>query len=189
MPKLKYDKVDKVIKKKIFIIALYLFCVFTMTSCLGYNAIMYRHLSSEENYGLYEVAVEKIYVSKKETGKLEEYDAALHDDSYLNGTVYFGVSAIGGFYGGNYLLENGDKTELIVLLQVISENSRLLVNSGFYNNFTAGDTIEMQASNLVYMDTNYYYVIGVKYDGVQYLNSEDGLKNIVAMMDNNRSLF
>jgi hypothetical protein len=39
------------------------------------------------------------------------------------------------------------------------------------------------------MDGDFYYVIGLKYDGIEYLNSEEGLKNMVEMMKKNRSLF
>ena len=175
-------------KKKILVIIICLVC-FTLSACTGYNNVMYKHLSNEANYGTYEVAVEKIYVLNKETGKLEEYDETVHDESFLNRTVFFGVSELDGFYGDEYVLENGSQTNHIVLLNVLAENSQLLVNNSFYNNFSVGDIIEIQVSDWYYMDTDFYYVIGVKYNGVQYLNSEDGLQNIVDMMDKERSLF
>lgn len=183
------ERREIIVKKILYIILICLICFFTLTACTGYNNIMYKHLSNEENYETYKVSIEKIYVCNKETGRLEEYDEAIHDESYLNSTVRFGISEIDGFCGGEYILENGSKTDYIVLLDVLSDNSQLLVNSGFYNDFSVGDTIEIQSSNWIYMDTDFYYVIGVKYNGVQYLNSDDGLQNIIDMMDKDRSLF
>ena len=63
------------------------------------------------------------------------------------------------------------------------------VENGFYKDFLVGNVVEIQSSDWVYMDTNFYYVIGVKYGETQYLNAEDGLQNIVDMMDKERSLF
>ena len=166
-----------------------LLLILSLTACSGYNNIMYKHLSNENNYETYEVAVEKIYVCNKETQKLEEYDESLHDESYLCSTVYFGVSKLDGFDGGEYILGDGTKTEKMVLLEVIAENSKILLENGFYKNFFEGNVIEIQSSNWIYMDANFYYVIGIKYGEKQYLNAEDGLQNIVDMMDKDRSLF
>lgn len=79
-------------KKKILVIIICLVCFFTLSACTGYNNVMYKHLSNEANYGTYEVAIEKIYVLNKETEKLEEYDDTVHDESFLNRTVFLGVS-------------------------------------------------------------------------------------------------
>ena len=163
-----------------------LLLILSLTACSGYNNIMYKHLSNENNYETYEVAVEKIYVCNKETQKLEEYDKSLHDESYLCSTVYFGVSKLDG---GEYILGDGTKTEKMVLLKVIAENSKILLENDFYKNFFGGNVVEIQFSDWVYMDANFYYVIGVKYGETQYLNAEDGLQNIVDMMDKERSLF
>jgi hypothetical protein len=94
-----------------------------------------------------------------------------------------------GFDGGEYILSDGTKTEKMVLLEVIAENSKILLENDFYKNFFGGNVIEIQSSNWIYMDANFYYVIGIKYDEKQYLNAEDGLQNIVDMMDKERSLF
>jgi len=166
-----------------------LLLILNLTTCLGYNNIMYKHLSNEYNYQTYKVAVEKIYVCNKETGKLEEYNDAIHDESYLSSTVYFSVSELDGFYGGEYILGDGTRTESMVLLEVLAENSKILLENDFYKNFLVGNVVEIQSSDWVYMDANFYYVIGVRYGETQYLNAEDGLQNIVDMMDKDRSLF
>ena len=176
-------------KVKVSLLSLCLLLILSLTACSGYNNIMYKHLSNEKNYKRYEVAIENIYVCNKETGKLEEYNDTIHDESYLSTTVYFSVSELDGFYGGEYILGDGTRTERMVLLEVSAENSKTLLENGFYKDFLVGNVVEIQSSDWVYMDTNFYYVIGVKYGETQYLNAEDGLQNIVDMMDKNRSLF
>ena len=136
-----------------------------------------------------QLSIENIYVCNKETGKLEEYNDTIHDESYLSTTVYFSVSELDGFYGDEYILGDGTRTEKMVLLEVSAENSKILLENGFYKDFLVGNVVEIQSSNWVYMDANFYYIIGVKYGEIQYLNAEDGLQNIVDMMDKERSLF
>ena len=175
-------------KVKVSLLSLCLLLILSLTACSGYNNIMYKHLSNEKNYERYEVAIEHIYVFNKETGKLEEYNDTIHDESYLSTTVYFSVSELDGFYGDEYILGDGTRTERMVLLEVSAENSKILLENGFYKDFLVGNVVEIQSSGWVYMDTNFYYVIGVKYGETQYLNAEDGLQNIVDMMDKDRSL-
>lgn len=149
-------------------------CLLGLTACTGYNNIMYEHLSSIENYKTYEAEIEQIYVYDEEDGKLEEYDKDTHGEDAL-GTVYFDISVVG--------------SDQFVRLEVISDNNQLLVANGFYDDFTIGDTVEIQASDWIYMDTDFFYIIGLKYNDVQYLDNQDGLQNIIDMMDNDRSLF
>ena len=176
-------------KVKVSLLSLCLLLILSLTACLGHNNIMYKHLSNEKNYERYEVAIENIYVCNKETRKLEEYNDTIHDESYLSTTVYFSVSELDGFDGGEYILGDGTRTEMMVLLEVSAENSKILLENGFYKDFLVGNVVEIQSSDWVYMDANFYYVIGVKYGETQYLNTEDGLQNIVDMMDKERSLF
>lgn len=176
-------------RTKTLLLSLCLLFVLCLAACSGYNKIMYKHLSNKNNYETYVVSIEKIYVCNKGTGKLEEYDESLHDESYLNATVYFSVSELDGFYGGEYALADGTRTERMVLLEVITENSKALLENDFYKDFSLGNVIEIQASDWIYQDAKFYYVIGVKYDETQYLNAEDGLQNIVDMMNKDRSFF
>ena len=175
-------------KVKVSLLSLCLLLILSLTACSGYNNIMYKHLSNEKNYERYEVAIKNIYVHNKETRKLEEYNDTIHDESYLSATVCFSVSELDDFYGGEYFLGDGTKTEWTVLLDVSAENSKILLENGFYKDFLLGNVVEIQSSSWIYMDANFYYVIGVKYGETQYLNAEDGLQNIVDMMDKDRSL-
>ncbi len=160
-------------KIKVWLVALCLLCTLGLTSCTGYNNIMYKHLSDIENYKIYEAKIEQIYIFNDETRELKEYDPAVQGESSA-GTVYFDIST--------------EDANSLIRLEVTVDNNQILLDSGFYNVFKIGDIIGIQASDWIYMDTDFFYVIGVTYEGVQYLNSEDGLKNIVDMMDDDRSL-
>lgn len=161
-------------KIRALFIILCLACPLVLTACTGYNNIMYEHLSSIENYKTYEAEIEQIYVYDEEKRKLVEYDKAIHGEDNL-GTVYFYVSA--------------EDSSQSVRLEVTPDNNQLLVSNGFYNDFAIGNAVEIQASDWIYMDTDFFYIIGIKYGETQYLNGEDGLQNIVEMMDKDRSLF
>ena len=156
------------------LIVLCFLCTLGLTSCTGYNNIMYEHLSDIENYKIYEAKIEQIYIFNDETKKFEEYNSAVPGESSA-GAVYFDIST--------------EDTNSLIRLKVTADNNKLLLDNGFYNDFQIGDSVEMQASDWIYMDTDFFYVIGVTYEGVQYLSSADGLKNIVDMMDDDRSLF
>ena len=52
-----------------------------------------------------------------------------------------------------------------------------------------GDSITLRCSTWIYMDGYFYYVAEVKAEDKQYLSFEDGLANIIAYMEDNKSLF
>lgn len=169
----------------------FLFCllfVFNLTSC-GFNSIMYRHLSNANNYKTYEVVIDYIFVYDKHPHCLEIYNEMAHDESVLSKDVSFGISSLDGFYYYEYTPNNGDDSIWTILLDVSDENSKILLENNFYKDYSIGQVVTIQCSNWTYMDTNYYYVIDVEYAGKQYLDSETGLQNVIAMMNKNRSLF
>ena len=176
-------------RRKFLFISFCLLLVLNLSGCSGYNKIMYEHLSEKQNYKTYEFVIDNIYVSNKKTDNLEVYDKTIHDDSCLKASVYLGVEPQSAFCDGEYILGDGSKTKSIVLLHVLPENSKILLQNDFYDNFVSGDVIKIKCSDWIYMDTEFYYVIGVEYDEIQYLDSQDGLQNVVDMMDENRSLF
>ena len=51
-----------------------------------------------------------------------------------------------------------------------------------------GDVIEVVTSNWIYMDGDFFYIIGLSKDNKEYLNKEEGLQNLIAYMDENKSL-
>ena len=53
---------------------------------------------------------------------------------------------------------------------------------------TVGEKISVKVSDFIYMDSEYFYVVQLEYNGKEYLNFEEGLKNLVDMMNKNKSL-
>lgn len=73
-------------------------------------------------------------------------------------------------------------------VKVVGENVNLLLKSGFFKDYSFGDYIEVSFANFIYMDTEYFYVAGLSYQDKEYIDFEVGLKNIIALMDENRSI-
>jgi hypothetical protein len=73
--------------------------------------------------------------------------------------------------------------------RVTKDNSNLLSSNGFYNCVSLEAKISVKVSSYIYMDSEFFYIAQVEYDGTEYLNFEDGLENIVDMMDKDKSLF
>ncbi len=73
-------------------------------------------------------------------------------------------------------------------VKVVGENVNLLLKSGFFKDYNFVDYIEVSFANFIYMDTEYFYVAGLSYQDKEYIDFEVGLKNIIALMDENRSI-
>ena len=159
-------------KKRIFAFVICLLCLISFSSC-GYNHIMYEHLSNIENYETYTATIEKISVVKD--GQALEYYEGTHTTKYIKGAVYLDIST--------------EEISYSIRVMITEENSNILLENGFYEIIKKGLTVEIQTSNWIYGDTPFNYVIGIKYDGTEYLNSQEGLENIIEMMDADRSFF
>lgn len=68
--------------------------------------------------------------------------------------------------------------------EVVSGNHQLLTDSGFYESILPGDTVTIQASDLIYMDGNYFFLAALSCDGTEYLRFGDGLANISEYLNN-----
>lgn len=176
--------------KKVFLIISTLLCVFLFSACHGFNSLMYRHLSDQQNYEIYQVKLLDIYYYDPNTGeKINDFE----DEDFLDHDIIFKVvfdnyEDVAEFLGAKPN-QNISLTDYTFQLQVIEENNKALANNGFYKNFSLNETIEIKASNYIYMDANFFYIADVKYDENQYLNIDEGLANIIDMIDDNRSLF
>jgi hypothetical protein len=80
-------------------------------------------------------------------------------------------------------------SEYTFYLEINGANNKILLENGFYDAVEEGCQIKVTASNWIYMDGNFFFVSGVTYDGVEYLNSKVGLRNIRTMLRENRSMF
>ena len=72
---------------------------------------------------------------------------------------------------------------------VTKKNSKILWANDFFNHITVGEKISVNVSDFIYMDSEYFYIAQLEYNGKEYLNFEEGLMNIVDMIDENKSLF
>ncbi len=164
--------------------------IILFSSCAGYNKIMFEHLSNLENYKLYEVKIDEIYFQSKETGRRQKYEKNLCEESVLQGTMYLTGLEIDEAYGRFNIQVNGNKVEEpLAFLEIEESNSQILFERNFYFDFAINDTVKIYASNFVYMDTDFFYVIAVEYNGAIYLEKEEGLENIIKKMEANRSKF
>lgn len=162
-------------KQKSISVILCILCLLSFTAC-GYNNIMYKHLSNIDNYESYTAVIEQVFFVNEDNGRLVKFTKDIHDGSYFKGkTVYIDILPEGIGYS--------------VRVEIIPQNSQILFDNGFFDTVEEGITINVQASLWTYMDGEFNFIIGLSYDDVQYLNSEDGLDNIIKMMDADRSFF
>lgn len=161
-----------------------LLLVLVLTGC-GYNSILYKHLSNKDNYIYYEVTVKEFYYFN---GNHYQVINPLAQNDYEFEIIYFSVSEIDGFRGDQYLTDEGKLSDMMLLLSINYDNYKVLLDNGFFNDYVLNDTIGINLSNTRYMDAHYYYIASISYNGKQYLTIEEGLNNIIKMMDDNRSL-
>lgn len=79
--------------------------------------------------------------------------------------------------------------EYIITVTVNGDNVTELYRNNFNKNVNIGDSITITVSNWIYMDANYFYVIGVEMNDVVYLDKVIGLENVVQLMENDKSVF
>ncbi len=177
-------------KKVICFITVLLVLIVCLTSCSGYNKIMRDHLSDPENYQACEAILVDIYyldpVTKEVFYDLETPEILDYETVFI--VAFETTEDVSAFLGGTpnpYIpLE-----EYKISLRVASDNSKILHSNGFYDSVSLGDKITLTASNWIYMDGNFFFVAQVECDGTEYLTFDEGLKNIVDMMNKNKSLF
>lgn len=176
-------------KKILCYIIFFAVSISCFSSCSGYNKIMYGHLSDPDNYHTFEaVIVDMCYQNSNhdiihdfESIEFLEYEVMIHIEfeSYENVSAFLGRSA-----NADIPIEDFEFS-----LEVPIDNSKILYENGFYNDISLGDKINVTSSSWTYMDGDFFYVAHVEHNGVVYLDFESGLKNIVDMMNKNKSLF
>lgn len=150
------------------IVGLYIGAIFSS----GYNDVMYKSLSDPTCYKSSIVLVDTITSYDHKT-VVQEFPKDIPDNVDL--------VEIEGRYDTTLSNENQ------LRVKVIGENISVLLQNGFFKDFVPKDYIEIQYSNFIYMDTQYYYVASLSYQKKEYISFEVGLKNIITLMDNNRS--
>ena len=174
--------------KKMLLFLMLIISLLGVSSCTGYNKIMYDYLSDSNNYKTYHVEVSDFYYFNYDNNHYEPINFEQKLESKYD-LIYFSISGLENFDGGRYLINDEEFSNYMVLLQIAYNNYEILCENNFFEDYKLGDSLKVNVSNFIYMDTNFYYISSVNYNNKEYLNNEIGLKNIIAMMDENRSIF
>ncbi len=172
----------------ILILPLLLVC---FVSCTGYNQIMRNHLADADNYHTYEVILEDLYYFDLSTN---EKNRDITDQAFLDNDITFKVSFLNSYdevrpFLGADPNEDIPLEEYTFCFEVTKNNSHILLSNDFYKDIKVGEKISVKVSDFIYMDGYFFYIAQLEYNGKEYLSFEDGLKNIVDMMEQNESLF
>ncbi len=173
-----------------------LFLVFTLlsaslVSCSGYNKIMRDHLKNKDNYRTCEVYLKDFYyIDPLSDEKKQDFiDQTSLDTSVILEVSFFNsIEELEPFLGRSPN-ENIPLEEYTFQFCVTKDNVNILLSNGFFNDITIGEKLSVKVSDYIYMDTKFFYVAQLEYNGKEYLSFENGLENIVNMMNENRSLF
>ena len=163
--------------KKIVISILIFLLTITLSSCSGYNKIMRNHLSDASSYCEYIVEVQEIAISQYDSKRLDVFVDFFNKEE---------VAKFNGVSAENLTLSQED---YLITLEIIGDNIKEVCNNGLMNEIQPGDIIEVVASNWIYMDGDFFYIIGLSKDNKEYLNKDEGLQNLITYMNENKSLF
>ena len=173
--------------KKTILFFVLITILLVVSSCTGYNKIMYDYLSDSNNYKTYHIEINNFYYFNYDDNHLELINFKQNLESKYD-KIYFSISELENFDGGNYLINDEEFSDYMVLLQIEYNNYKILLENNFFADYKLHDSLMVTVSSLIYMDTNFYYISSVTYNNKEYLNSETGLENIIKMMDKNRSI-
>ena len=162
-----------------------------LVSCSGYNGVMRDHLKKSNNYQTREVILKDFYYidpstnEKKRDFTTQEFS---NNDIIFEVSFFNNIEELRPFLGGSPN-ENISLEVYKIQFRVIKSNSKILLANDFFNHITVGEKISVKVSDFIYMDSEFFYIAQLEYNGKEYLNFEEGLMNIVDMMDENKSLF
>ena len=162
-------------KKIITFLLVFIFTI-TLSSCSGYNKIMRNHLSDPSSFCEYIVEVQEIAISQYDSNRLGVFVKFFSKEEYAK---FNGVSA------ENITLAPED---YLITLEIRGDNFKEVCDNGLMEEIQPGDVIEVVASNWIYMDGDFFYIIGLSKDNKEYLNKDEGLQNLIDYMNENKSL-
>lgn len=150
----------------------YIFYHFIAFLCGGYNSIMYKHLSNANNYESIELTYESAYY----------YGPDSHDRIDVDGNTV--PNDYGIYLEGHIVTDDGE--QLKICFELFKSNAEVLIKSGFFDDVSEGDVIKIRATQWWYMDNDFNFVAEVEYEDKLYLELDQGLKNIIAVMNKHR---
>ena len=162
-------------KKIITFLLVFIFTI-TLSSCSGFNKIMRNYLSDPSSFCEYIVEVQEIAISQYDSNRLGVFVKFFSKEEYAK---FNGVPA------ENFILSPED---YLITLEIIGYNIKEVCDNGLMEEIKAGDVIEVIASNWIYMDGDFFYIIGLNKDNKEYLNVDEGLQNLITYMNENKSL-
>ena len=136
----------------------------SMTACSGYNRIMREHLSDGDNYH----DIEATFCSYKEVNNRIYLYVSIEDKSAFD-------------------LSEANREKIV--LELVGDNCNVLSKVLSKEEICEGDIITVKCSTLIYMDSTFYYVAEIKNQDKTFLSFDDGLKNIIKYVNDNKSLF
>ncbi len=152
-------------------LTLLLLAMLLLSACSGYNFAMVRHLGDMKNYREYECTL----LAAEETEEGMYLTVSLSEEPTDDLQYDY-------FYSEAYQANT-------TTMRLIQENAIRLEASGFFDTTAPKEVITIKASPYIYMDGNFFYIIAIKAGDTVYLDEETGLKNMVEMMDDNKSWF
>lgn len=174
-------------KKSVALLVVISLIAVLLTSCKRYNKILYRRLSDPEWYDEFSMVVKGFEYWDDDAWEEREYtpDITLEESDQLFIVVCCDSrETFIDFYGG---ISDETTNEMInkddIALMVCNENNNVLIKNGFYEEINIGDTITVWTTHFVYFDVTRIYMCGLKTQDKTYLEFDEGLSNIVKMMD------
>ena len=162
-------------KKIITFLLVFIFTI-TLSSCSGYNKIMRNHLSDPSSFCEYIVEVQEIAISQYDSNRLGVF------------VKFFSKEEVAKFHGVSAENLTLNPEDYLIALEIIGDNIKEVCDNGLMEDIQPGDVIEVVASNWIYMDGDFFYIIGLSKDNKEYLNKDEGLQNLIAYMNENKSL-
>ena len=150
--------------KRLLLLLFTILLLLSLTACSGYNGIMREHLGNKDNY----YTIDATLCSYREAD----------DRIYL----YVTVEDKSAF---DYSEANSEELRL----ELVGDNCDALSEFLIKEEIREGDSITVKCSTWIYMDSTFYYVAEIENQDNTFLSFDDGLKNIIKYMDDNKSLF
>ena len=150
--------------KRLLLLLFAIILLLSMTACSGYNGIMREHLSNEDNY----YVIDATFCSYKETDNRIYLYVSVEDKSAF---------------------DSSEMNSKEIRLELVGDNCNVFSEFLAKEEIYEGDRITVKCSTWIYMDSTFYYVAELKTQSQTFLSFDDGLKNIIKYVNNNKALF
>ena len=164
--------------RSITTIACFIILLFLLASCSGYNSKMRDHLTDAANYDSYSGEICDIYYLDPQNKKI----SVLPSDGFSQYDVVIEVTfedhdTVKNFLGAEAKPE-WTLDDFKFQFLITKENNEILIENGFYDEIAMNTPIDITTSSLIYMDSNFFFIAAIVYNGTEFLRFEDGIENI-----------